>query len=52
MELRGGSVSCNLGARDYVIVYGTERRSPAIYAMRVAGAWRIIEVGYAPHELK
>jgi hypothetical protein len=52
MELRGGSVSCNLGAREYVIVYGTERRSPAIYAMRVAGAWRIIEVGYAPHELK
>lgn len=51
-ELRAGTVTCDLGAREYTIVFGAARRSPAIYAVRgVGGVWRIIEVGFAPHDL-
>jgi hypothetical protein len=51
-ELRGGSAMCDLGYREYTVVYGTARLSPAIYAVRGAhGEWRIIDIGHAPHDL-
>jgi hypothetical protein len=51
MDIRGGSVSCDLGNRMYIITYGSARRSPAIFAIRSGQTWQVATIGFAPHDL-
>ena len=51
-ELLRGTVTCDLGARRYTVVFGSARLSPAIYVERDdGGVWKLVGVGHAPHDL-